>query len=149
MLGCSLPVKIPRWAFVAPGHGWWTRQESSRPAQLPGSFHSIGETAQFAWKPALTPSFPDSCVNPSLSVASSPDKLLWIAFQVKNPPTRQETWVQLAQIDPLEKKMATHSSILAWEIPWTEEPGGLQFMGLQRVRHNLATKQQQQNTYPT
>ena len=38
--------------------------------------------------------------------------------------------------DPLEKEMATHSSILAWEIPWTEEPGGLQCMGLQRVRHN-------------
>ena len=39
--------------------------------------------------------------------------------------------------------MATHSSILAWEIPWTEEPGGLQFIGLQKVGHNLATKQQQ------
>ena len=38
--------------------------------------------------------------------------------------------------DPLEKRMATHSSILAWEIPWTEEPGGLQSMGSQRVRHN-------------
>ena len=43
---------------------------------------------------------------------------------------------------PLEKKLATHSSIFAWEIPWTEEPGRLQFMGLQRVRHNLVTKQQ-------
>ena len=41
-----------------------------------------------------------------------------------------------------EKKMVTHSSVLAWEIPWTEEPGGLQSMGLQRVRHDLATKQQ-------
>ena len=43
---------------------------------------------------------------------------------------------------PLEKKMATHSSIFAWEIPWTEEPGRLQSMGLQTVRHNLVTKQQ-------
>ena len=44
----------------------------------------------------------------------------------------QETWVQsLGQEDPMEKEMATHSSILAWEIPWTEEPGGLQSMGLQ------------------
>ena len=42
--------------------------------------------------------------------------------------------------------MATHSSILTWEVPWTEEPGGLQSMGLQRVRHDLATKQQQQQT---
>ena len=46
--------------------------------------------------------------------------------------------------DPLEEGMAIHSSILAWEIPWTEEPGGLQPMGSQRVGHNLATKQQQQ-----
>ena len=49
----------------------------------------------------------------------------------------QETWVRsLGQEDPLEKEMATHSSILAWEILWTEEPGGLQSMGLQRVGHN-------------
>ena len=60
---------------------------------------------------------------------------------VKNLPAIQETRVQfLGQEDPLEEKMATHSSILAWEIPWTEEPGGLQSMGSQRVRHNLATK---------
>ena len=45
--------------------------------------------------------------------------------------------------DPLEKEMVTHSSILAWTIPWTEEPGGLQSLGSQRVRHNWATKQQQ------
>ena len=46
------------------------------------------------------------------------------------------------QEDPLEKKMATHSSILAWEVPWTGEPGGLQSRGLQRVGHNLMTKKQ-------
>ena len=51
----------------------------------------------------------------------------------------QETRVQsLGQEDPLEKEMATHSSILAWRIPWTEEPGGLQSTGLQRVGHNRA-----------
>ena len=50
-------------------------------------------------------------------------------------------WVpSLGQEDPLEEGTATHSSILAWEITWTEEPGGLQPMGLQRVRHDLATK---------
>ena len=55
----------------------------------------------------------------------------------------QDTWAQsLGQEDPLEKEMATLSSILAWEIPWTEEPGGIQSMGSQRVRHNLATEQQ-------
>ena len=49
----------------------------------------------------------------------------------------QEMWAQsLGQENPLEKEMAAYFSILAWKIPWTEEPGGLQFMGLQRVRHN-------------
>ena len=58
-----------------------------------------------------------------------------------------ELWVQsLGLEDPLEKEMATHSSILAWEIPWTEKLGGLQSMGLQRVRYDLAIKQQQQTT---
>ena len=58
---------------------------------------------------------------------------------------KQETWVRsLGQEDPLEKRLATHSSILAWRIPWTEEPGGLQSMGSQRIGHNLANKQQQQ-----
>ena len=52
--------------------------------------------------------------------------------EVKNPPSMQETWVQsLGWKDPLEKDMATHSSVLAWEIPGTEEPGGLQCMGSQ------------------
>ena len=49
--------------------------------------------------------------------------------------------------DPLEKEMTTHSSILAWEIPWTEKPGRLQSIGLQRVRHALATKQQQTHAH--
>ena len=57
----------------------------------------------------------------------------------------QETQVQSrGQEDPLEKEVGTHSCILAWEIPWTEEPAGLQSMGHKRVRHNLAAKQQQQ-----
>ena len=59
-----------------------------------------------------------------------------MAQKVKNPPAMQKTWVQsLDWEDPLEKEMATHSSILAWGIPWTEEPGGLQSMGSQRIRH--------------
>ena len=57
-----------------------------------------------------------------------------------------QTWVQsLGREDPLEKEMATHSSILAWEISWTEEPGRLQSMGLERVRYDLVAKQQQQS----
>ena len=60
-----------------------------------------------------------------------------VAQTVKHLPAMWETWVQsLGWEDLLEKKMATHSSILAWKIPWTEESGRLQSMGLQRVGHN-------------
>ena len=60
-----------------------------------------------------------------------------VAQMVKNLPAMQETRVQsLGREDPLEKGMAIHSSIHAWRIPWTEKPGGLQFMGSQRVRHD-------------
>ena len=60
-----------------------------------------------------------------------------VAQLVKNPPAMQETWVQsLGWEDPLEKGTATHSGILAWRIPWTEEPGRLKSMGLQRVGHD-------------
>ena len=60
-----------------------------------------------------------------------------VAQMVTNLPAMQETWVQsLDQEDSLERGMATHASLLAWRIPWTENPGGLQSMGLQKVRHN-------------
>ena len=60
-----------------------------------------------------------------------------MAQMVKNLPAMKETWVQfLNWEDPLEKGMATHFSVLSWRIPWTEEPGGLQSMGSQRVGHN-------------
>ena len=63
-----------------------------------------------------------------------------VAQMVKTLPTMWEIPVQiLSQEDPREKRMATHSNILAWRIPWTEEPGGLQSMGLQRIRHDWAT----------
>ena len=65
-----------------------------------------------------------------------------IAHMVKNQLAMWETWVQsLDWEDPLENGMATHSSILAWRIPWTEEPGGLPSMGLQRAVHDLTAKQ--------
>ena len=60
-----------------------------------------------------------------------------VAQTIKHLPTMQETWVQsLGWEDALEKEMATHSSILAWNIPWTEEPGRLQSTGSQRVGHD-------------
>ena len=66
-----------------------------------------------------------------------------VAQTVKNPPVMQETQVQsLGLKDPLEKEMATYPRILAWRIPWTEEPGGLQSMRSKRIGHNSVT-----NTY--
>ena len=76
-----------------------------------------------------------TCLICSHSVTLYMDSL--VAQLVKNPPAMQETLVQfLGQEDPLEKGMVTHSSILAWRIPWTEEPCGLQSMGLQRVGYD-------------
>ena len=59
---------------------------------------------------------------------------------VKNPPAMQDTWIQsLGQEDPLEKGMATHSSICAWKIPWTEEPGGYSSWGCKELDTTKAT----------
>ena len=64
-----------------------------------------------------------------------------MAQMVNNMPAMQETPIRfLGQEDPLEREIATHSSVLAWKIPWTEEPGGLQTMGSHKVGHNRATK---------
>ena len=66
--------------------------------------------------------------------------LSFVAQLVKNMPAMQETRIwSLGWKDPLEKEMTIHSNILAWRIPWTEAPGGLQFMGLQQVGHNWAS----------
>ena len=89
-----------------------------------------------------TSSIPGSEMSPGEGIGY-PLQYSWaslVAQVVKNPPAMQETWVQsLGWEDPLEKGIATHSSILAWRIPWTEEPGRLQSMGLQRVRDNEAS----------
>ena len=75
-----------------------------------------------------------------------------MAQWVKNPPAVQETRNtqirSLGREDPLEKEMATYPGILAWRIPWTEEPGGLQSAGLPRVRHDLVTKQPEATVMP-
>ena len=71
-----------------------------------------------------------------------------VAQRLKHLPAMQETWVQsLSQEDPLEKEMATHSSILAWRIPWTEEPGGLQSTGSQRVGHEKKIKNKKKKSW--
>ena len=72
-----------------------------------------------------------------------------MAQLIKNSPATQETRVQsLGQEDSLEEEMAIHSSVLVWEIPWTEELGGLQSMVSQRVRHSWATKSHKPQTIP-
>ena len=83
-----------------------------------------------------------SKINPLFEKILTRTLKCFLIFQlVKNLPAVQETWVQfLGQEDPLEKEVATHSSILAWKMPWTEELGGLQLMMLQKVGHDLATK---------
>ena len=93
--------------------------------------------------------FPSVCTHPltwgSCSSTTLKDHNHWnpshiVAQMVKNPPAMQETCVQsLGWEDPLEKGTANYSSILAWRIPWTEEPSRLQSMGLPRVGHNWAT----------
>ena len=91
--------------------------------------------------------FPTQGSNPGLPEDEVQDSMLLtcimspraslVAQMVKNLPAMQVTQVRpLGQEDPLEKGMATHSSVLAWRIPLTEEPGGLQSMGSQRVRHD-------------
>ena len=76
-------------------------------------------------------------LTPLPSVVNIPHAIFLVAQMIKHLPTMQETWVQsLCQEDLLEKEMAPRSSTLAWRIPWTEEPGGLQSTGSQRVRHD-------------
>ena len=77
---------------------------------------------------------------PTLKVTVNEVGASLVAQRLKHLPAMWDTWVQsLGQEDPQEKEMATHSSILAWRIPWTEEPGGLRSTGSQRVRHDRAT----------
>ena len=104
---------------------------------------AMGFPRQESWSGLLFPSagdFPNARIEPISS--ESPGKAHGI--------NAAQMWVQsLCREGPLEKKMATHSSTLAWKIPWTEEPGGLQSVGSQRVRQDWVTKQQQQQEQKT
>ena len=75
-----------------------------------------------------------------ISAVEQSDLCIYIHTHTHTHTQTQETWIRsLGQVDPLEKEMATHSSILAWKTPWIEEPGGLQSMSWQRAGHNWAT----------
>ena len=87
----------------------------------------------------LKPLFLPSCIKEF--ILTTPVGASLVAQSVKNPPAMQETWVQsLDWEESLEEIMASHSSIPAWRIPWTEEPGGLRSLGPQRVRQDWATE---------
>ena len=76
-------------------------------------------------------------MDPSIGSSLTEEESSLVAQMVKHLPAMRETWVRsLGWEDLLEKEMATHSSTLAWRIPWTEEPSGLQSMGSQRVGHD-------------
>ena len=128
------------------GNPWGLGCDS--PSETWGEFHTVSSTTN-TFSPTgcagvfvLSLSAACSAVRTSGEPVStpSPDINLGVAQTIKNLPAMQETQVQsLGQEDPLEEGMATHSSILAWRIPWTEEPGGLQSLGLRRVGHDWAT----------
>ena len=124
---CCTPSMADAAVPRCPSHGlprWLSGEELSGNAGDPGSIPGLGSS------PGEGTAYPLQCSLASL-----------VAQLVKNPLAMQETWVQsLGWEDPLEKEKVTHSSILAWRIPWTEESDGLQSMGSQRVRHNWATK---------
>ena len=127
--GCpeeELAVEIPR---VSRGWGFPLRAELKTQSWISTQLESFGPHHETR----LTKNV--SCTDHLLCSRGFPGD-----SGVKNPPAMQETWVQsLAQEDPLEEGMATLSSVLGWEIPWTEESGGLPSIGLQRVGHDLAT----------
>ena len=90
------------------------------------------------WEPQIKED--EKATSQDRSSENRPALISLVVQTVKNLPAMWETRVQsLGQGDPLEKGMATHSSVLVWRIPWTEKPGGLQSMGSQRVRHDWVT----------
>ena len=109
------------------GKDWGQEQKGMTEVEMVGWHHQLNEHE-----------FEQTLGLKRLSSSSSRASL--VAQMVKSLPAMQETWVQsLRQEDPLEKEMATHYSILARKIPWMEEAGGLQSMGLQSVGHDWAT----------
>ena len=115
---------------------WWRRKWQPTPVFLPGKIPQTEESGRLPSMGSQRVGH-DWVTSLSLYVLSRPSLVTQVA---KNPPATQETWAwSLGQEDPPEKETATHSSILDWKIPWTEEAGGLQFMGLQRIVLDWAT----------
>ena len=131
-------ILMPVDGFPDSSVGKESTYNAGDPGSIPGSGRStgagIGYPFQYSWASLVA------------QLVKNPPTIwkAWVidlvAQMVKHLPAMWETWVwSLGQEDPLEKEMATHSSTLAWKIPWMEEPGRLQSMGLQRVEHDWAT----------
>ena len=132
-------ISQPLW--MGTHRDWWRGHTVSifRPTSLFHShllFHSAGEPVEFTHLWLRKETYNSNMTHKRVGFAGY-RLLIWaslVAQRVKHLPAMQETWVRsLGQEDPLEKEMATHSSTLAWKIPWTEKPARLQSMGLQRV----------------
>ena len=144
-----------QWSHLYEGLPWWLSYKES--ACNPGAAGDLGSIPGLGRSPGEGNGnpLPDFCLEKPrdrgawraivcVSQSQTTEQLtlslsLWaslVAQLVKNPPAMRETWAwSLGGEDPLEKGPTTHSSILAWRIPWTEEPGGLQSVGLRRVEH--------------
>ena len=136
------------WFVMSPGVwskscplSWWCQPtisfyvtHFSRPQSFPAS-----ESFPMSW--LFTSGVQSNGASASVSILPMNIGAYLMTQMVKNLPVMQGTWVRsLGWEDPLEKGIATHSSILVWRIPWTEEPSGLKPIGSQRVRHDWATK---------
>ena len=158
MLHCSFKKKFkePTHFNIKPYHAWydmirtllaqrsngWTRFKNSAAVLHPKPKHNLRH-------PVLSvPSYVFMCTFIHICPSS---QFIWpslVAQMVKHPPAMQETLIQsLSGEDSLEKEIATHSSILAQRIPWTEEPGASQSMGSQRVGHDWVTKHTHTQTH--
>ena len=123
------PAQWP-WVWVSSGSWWWTGK--------PGVLQSMGsQRVGHDWVTELNWLYSIGKCSHYFPITLNTEESYLVAQLVKSLAAMWETQVQsLGREDPLEKEMATHSSILAWRIPWTEEPGGLWFLGFQRVGHD-------------
>ena len=131
-----LQARMLKWVAIPFSRGSSRPRDQTQFSLIAGKYFTTWATREALY-------LSNYCQNSSLGRLPWPDHSLFyvlVAQLVKNLPAVQETWAHsLGWEDPLEKGMATHSSILAWRIPWREEPGRLQSMGSQRVGHDWAT----------
>ena len=143
----TLPWRIQGWVCLSDWSSQWKSKRTELRKHPCGQSHStLWATGEDRQKSKVPPN--DGGFFFFFFFFEKKKHVILLAQTVKCLPTMWETWVRsLGQEDRLEKEMATHSSTLAWKIPWTVEPGSLQSMGLQRVRHDWVTKLSNFHTY--